>query len=108
MSPEIEKLAKVAVDCGFHIHKGLGPGLLESAYEALLCDALMKRGLHVERQKIIPIRLGEVVLEEGFRADILLENKLLIELKSVERLSAVHGKQLLTYHHYRLFHYHEL
>jgi GxxExxY protein len=97
MKEDIERLARIAVDCGFQIHQNLGPGLLESAYEAILSDLLEKQGILVERQKPIPIRYGNTVLDEGFRADILLENSLLIELKSVERLSAVHGKQVLTY-----------
>ena len=83
---EIEKLARIAVDCGFHIHNKLGPGLLESVYEAILADSLAKRGLAVERQKSIPIQFEGVQFDEGFRADLL-----------VERLSAVHGKQVLTY-----------
>jgi iron complex transport system substrate-binding protein len=94
---EIERLATIAVDCGFWVHEGLGPGLLESVYEASLAYRLAKRGLLIERQKPVPIRLEGVILDEGFRADILVEGKLLIELKSVERTAPVHGKQLLTY-----------
>jgi len=94
---EIERLATIAVDCGFRVHSGLGPGLLESVYEAVLAYSLARRGLIVERQKPVPIRLEGIILDEGFRADLLVEGKLLIELKSVERTAPVHGKQVLTY-----------
>src|SRR3546814_7234434 len=85
------------LDCGYRLHQNLGPGLLESAYEAILADQLVRRGLYVERQKPIPIRYDGLELAEGFRADLMLEGKLLVELKSVERLSPLHSKQVLTY-----------
>ena len=94
---DIEGLASVVIDCGFHLHKNLGPGLLESVYEAIMADQLARRGLSVQRQAAIPIRYDGVELPEGFRADLLIEGILLIELKSVERLSPLHGKQVLTY-----------
>ena len=94
---DVEALATIAVDCGFRVHDALGPGLLESVYEAVLAQALTRRGLLVERQKPIPIRFDGVILDEGFRADLLVEGVLLIELKSVERTAPVHGKQVLTY-----------
>ena len=97
MPVEIERLATIAVDCGFGVHRALGPGLLESVYEAVLAYNLARRGLMVERQKPVPIRLEGVSLDEGFRADLLVEGALLIELKSVERTVPVHGKQVLTY-----------
>tara|TARA_R110000765_G_scaffold404891_1_gene501304 strand:+ start:82 stop:471 length:390 start_codon:yes stop_codon:yes gene_type:complete len=93
----IEEFAKVCVDCGFWLHKELGPGLLESAYEILLCESLKEKGLSVERQRIIPIVFKGRVLDEAFRADLIVENRLLIELKSTERYAPVHAKQLLTY-----------
>lgn len=93
----IEGLATIAVDCGFKVHEGLGPGLLESVYEAVLAQSLVRRGLAVERQKPVPIHFDGVVIDEGFRADLLVEGTLLIELKSVERIAPVHGKQVLTY-----------
>ena len=94
---EIEALATIAVDCGFKVHERLGPGLLESVYEAVLAQSLTRRGLFVERQKPVPIHFDGVILDEGFRADLLVERKLLIELKSVERTAPVHGKQVLTH-----------
>lgn len=94
---DIEGLASIAVDCGLTVHRELGPGLLESAYETVLAALLAQRGLFVERQKLIPIRFRDLVIQEGFRADILVERSLLIELKAVEKLLPVHGKQVLTY-----------
>jgi len=93
----IEELATVAVDCGFHIHKELGPGLLESVYEAILAQTLAEHGLSVLRQQAVPISFRGVVLPEAFRADLIVENALVIEVKSVERNAPVHAKQLLTY-----------
>jgi len=97
VSEALEALAKIAVDCGYKLHEGLGPGLLESVYEACLFAGLSERGLRVERQKPIPIRFNGVVLDEGFRIDLLVENMLVIELKSTEAFMPVHGKQVLTY-----------
>lgn len=94
---ELEALASLVVDCGFHIHKELGPGLLESVYEAVLANRLERRGLKIDRQKPVQIQFDDIVLNEGFRADLLVEDKLLIELKSIERLLPIHGKQTLTY-----------
>ena len=93
----IEELASTAVDCGFHLHKELGPGLLESVYEAVLAEALIERGLSVQRQQPIPIKFRGIALNEGFRADLIVESRLVIEVKSVERNAPVHAKQLLTY-----------
>jgi GxxExxY protein len=94
---DLEELARIAVDCGFRIHKKLGPGLLESVYEAILADGLSRSGLLVERQKPLPISFEGVEINEGYRVDLLVERSLIIEIKSVERLIPVHGKQLLTY-----------
>lgn len=97
MTANVEDLARFVVDCGFRLHRDLGPGLLESAYEAILADQLRRARILVERQKAIPIKYDGVELAEGFRADLLLEGQLLVELKSVERLSPLHSKQVLTY-----------
>lgn len=97
MSEALEQLARTAVDCGYRLHEALGPGLLESVYEACLFHDLSERGLRVERQKRIPIRYGALEIEEGFRADLLVEGRLLIELKSTERHAPVHAKQVITY-----------
>ena len=73
-----------------------GPGLLETIYEVILAYELRKQGLSVERQVPLPIRYDDLVFEEGFRADLLVEGKVLVELKSVERLNRIHSKQVLT------------
>jgi GxxExxY protein len=94
---EIEEIARQAVDCGYQMHTGLGPGLLESVYEVVLAKLLTERGFRVERQKPVPINFEGLQFDEGFRADLLVNGKLLIELKSVENLAPIHGKQVLTY-----------
>ncbi len=93
----IEELSAEVVDAAYHLHRDLGPGLLESVYEVVLAGILEKRGLVVERQKPVPIEFDGIKFDEGFRADILVEGSLVVELKSVETLLPVHGKQLLTY-----------
>lgn len=93
----VEEISAEVVDAAFHLHKNLGPGLLESVYEVVLAKALEKRGLKVERQKSIPIEFDGILFDEGFRADLLVEGIFLVELKSVENLIPVHGKQVLTY-----------
>ncbi|MGC1469170.1 MAG: GxxExxY protein [Sphingorhabdus sp.] len=94
---DVEQLSAIAVDCGLKVHKDLGPGMLESAYEAVLARLLMKRGLSVERQKVIPISYDGLIIEQGFRADLIVEDMQLIELKTVEKLSLVHARQVRTY-----------
>ena len=94
---DLEALATVAIDCGYKLHERLGPGLLESVYEAILFESLVKRGLSVQRQLPIPIVYDDLFINEGFRADIVIEGRLLLELKSVEAVAAVHKKQVLTY-----------
>lgn len=91
------EIAREIVDAAYHIHTTLGPGLLESVYEAVLAYELEKRGLRVDRQKPIPVMYEEVWMEEGFRADLVVEDRVIVELKSVETVSPVHKKQLLTY-----------
>ena len=91
------EIAKIVVDCCFKIHTSLGPGLLESVYEEILCYELKKRGLNIDRQKGLPVLYDELKMELGFRADIIVENKVILELKSLEVLAPVHSKQLLTY-----------
>ncbi len=91
------ELSKVIVDISYKIHTRLGPGLLESVYEAILYHELIKKGLKVERQKPIPVIWDDVYLDIGFRSDLIIENKVIVEIKSVEKLSNAHLKQLLTY-----------
>jgi iron complex transport system substrate-binding protein len=94
--PAIEELAATAVDCGFHIHRELGPGLLESVYEMVLAEGLRQHGLHVEQQRSVPVTFRGMVFSDAFRADLIVESSLIIEVKSVERNAPVHAKQLLT------------
>lgn len=94
---ELERLASIVVDCGYRLHSDIGPGLLESVYEALLAELLKDRGLRAERQVVVPIRYGNLVIDQAFRADLIVEGKLLVELKSTEQVVRVHGKQVLTY-----------
>ncbi len=91
------EIADRIMDAAFLIHRELGPGLLESVYEIVFASYLTSSGLEVGRQVPVPIRFRGLTFEEGFRADLIVENKVIIELKSVERLQAVHAKQLLTY-----------
>jgi len=91
------EIAKIVVDCAYKVHVALGPGLLESVYEAALAYEIQKRGLKVERQLPIPVSYGEVFLEVGFRVDLLVEDKVIVELKSEETNKPVHKKQCLTY-----------
>jgi GxxExxY protein len=91
------ELAKIALDVCFKIHKLYGPGLFESVYEEIVCYELRKINVLFERQKAIPLVHEEVKLDAGFRADIILENKLLLEFKSVEAIADVHYKQVQTY-----------
>lgn len=90
------ELAKVTLDASFRVHTELGPGLLESVYEVILAHELTKLGVPVERQRSIPIKYDGLTFEEGFRADLVVADRLIVELKSVEKLIPVHGKQLLT------------
>ncbi len=91
------EIANVIVDAAFRVHTRLGPGLLESVYEAVLEYELKRRGLRVARQVPLPVVYEEIRLDEGFRADLIIEDKVIIELKSVEQVAPVHKKQLLTY-----------
>jgi GxxExxY protein len=84
-------------DVAFSLHRDLGPGLLESVYEVLLAHAIVESGLRVQRQVVIPIHYKGIQLDEGFRADLIVENSVILELKSVERTNPAHKKQLLTY-----------
>lgn len=91
------KIAGIVVDAAYHVHRKLGPGLLESVYEIVLAHELEKRGLKVERQVPVAIVFDDIRFDEGFRADLIVEDKVIIELKSIENIVPVHKKQLLTY-----------
>ena len=91
------EISKIVVDKCYQIHVALGPGLLESVYEEILYHELKKEKLKVERQKVLPVFWDQIKLELGFRADLIIENKVILELKSVAKIAPVHPKQLLTY-----------
>jgi GxxExxY protein len=91
------EIAKIVVDAATAVHRGLGPGLLETVYEVAFAHELQKRGLQVEQQIPIPIQYDGLKFDEGFRADIIVEQKVVIELKSVEHASPAHKKQIQTY-----------
>lgn len=91
------ELAKIIVDLAYKLHVKLGPGLLESVYEEILFYELIKYGLFTERQKPLPVYWENIKMNIGFRADLIVENRVIVELKSVEQLAPVHPKQLLTY-----------
>jgi len=91
------EIGKLIVNCAIQIHKELGPGLFESVYEAILAHELAQLGLRVERQIPIPVVFHGITFDEGFRADLIIEGKVIVELKSVEAVSKAHKKQVLTY-----------
>ncbi|MCY1632850.1 GxxExxY protein [Marinifilum sp. D737] len=92
-----EIIYKKVLDCAFRVHTALGPGLLESAYEECLFYELCQEGLHVEKQKALPLVYKDVKLESGYRLDLLVESSVIVEIKSVETLNDVHLAQILTY-----------
>jgi GxxExxY protein len=91
------EIGAIVVDCAVQIHMELGPGLLETVYEIVLAHQLQAKGLKVERQVPVPIVYQGIHFDEGFRADIIVDNKVILELKSVERVSKAQKKQVLTY-----------
>ncbi len=92
-----EKIFKKVLDCSFQVHSALGPGLLETAYEHCLYYELIQQGLHVEKQKPLPLVYKEVKLNAGYRIDIFVENKIIVEVKSIEAFTDIHLAQILTY-----------
>jgi GxxExxY protein len=95
--PEVEQAARVTTDAAFKVHKTLGPGLLESVYEACLAHELRQRGIHVETQIALPVIYEGLRLEAGLRLDMLVANQLIVELKAVEKMNSLFEAQLLTY-----------
>jgi GxxExxY protein len=94
---ELNDITAIIVDEAFHLHENLGPGLLESVYEAVLAHRLIRRGLKVTRQVSLPFRCDGVSFDEGFRADLLVEDVVIVELKATEQNHAVHARQVITY-----------
>lgn len=93
----IENIFKRVLDCSFKVHTELGPGLLESAYEKCLFYELRKSGLYVEKQKVLPLVYQEIKLDAGYRIDLLVGEKVIVEIKSVDALADIHLAQILTY-----------
>lgn len=91
------EIGSIVVNAAIRLHQDLGPGLLESVYEAILAQCLKKQGLRVQRQHPVSIEYDGVTFDEGFRADLFVNEKVVIELKSVEKVHPAHKKQLLTY-----------
>jgi GxxExxY protein len=94
---DIEIIFKKILDCSFKVHSALGPGLLESAYEECLFYELISLGFKVEKQKPLPLIYNEIKLEAGYRVDLLVENSIIIEIKSVDTMNNIHLAQILTY-----------
>ena len=94
---EFDPLSREIIGCAIEVHRLLGPGLLESAYEECLTYELLMRGIYIERQKPLPIIYKDIRLDYGYRLDLLVENMIVVELKSVEAISPVHLAQILTY-----------
>jgi len=91
------EIGDILIDTAFYLHKNLGSGLYESVYEAVLAKLLSKKGLHVQRQVAVPIEFEGEHFGEGFRLDLFIERKVIVELKSIEKITDTHKKQLLTY-----------
>jgi GxxExxY protein len=94
---ELNRISERILGAAFAVHTGLGPGLLESAYEACLEYELRTRGLAVERQKTLPVRYKEVLVDAGYRLDLFVEGEVIVEVKSVREIAPIHRAQLLTY-----------
>ena len=97
MSEDYNIISSVVIGSAIEVHKHFGPGLLESVYEEALCYLLLKEGIQIERQKQVPVYFDNLEMGIGFRADIIVENCIIVELKSVETILPVHAKQLMTY-----------
>jgi GxxExxY protein len=94
---ETNQITAAIVDAAYQLHQEVGPGLFESVYEAVLADMLIEKGLPVQRQVAIPINVRGKVYDEGFRADLVVEGCVIVEIKSIDQLGRMHKKQMLTY-----------
>ncbi|MGA0544465.1 GxxExxY protein [Brevundimonas sp. VNH65] len=97
VSPEVNQIGRAVMDAAFAVHRELGPGLLESVYEHCLAGDLSRAGLTVERQVAIPVQYRDERLDVGFRLDILVERRVIVEVKSIDALASIHTAQILTY-----------
>lgn len=96
-TPEMNILSGKVIDCAFHVHKKLGPGLLESAYQQAMAYMLAKEGIPFAKEQTIPVKFEDIFIEAGYRADFIIDGKIIIEMKSAEKLAPIHEAQLLTY-----------
>jgi len=94
---ELNDITAIIVDSAYQIHREVGPELFESVYELVLAAALEGKGLQVARQVPVPIRIGEKIYDEGFRADLIVNGRVIVEIKSIDKLAPVHKKQVMTY-----------
>jgi len=94
---DVNELTELLIGCAIEVHRTLGPGLLESAYEVCLCRELSLRGIHFERQVAIPVEYKGVKLDCGYRADLIVTDMILVEIKAVDQLAPIHDAQLLSY-----------
>ncbi len=92
-----ERIGRQVVDAALAVHRALGPGLLESAYEACLAEEIRRRGLETERQIAVPVIYGDVQIDVGFRLDLLVESRVVVEIKAIDALASIHSAQVLTY-----------
>lgn len=97
VSPEVNQIGRAVMDAAFAVHRELGPGLLESVYEHCLAADLIRAGLSVERQLAIPVSYRGERIDAGFRLDLFIDRKVVVEIKSIDALAAIHTAQLLTY-----------
>ena len=97
VSPEVNSVGRAVMDAAFNVHRELGPGLLESVYELCLAEELTRAGRSVERQVAIPVRYKEAQFDAGFRLDLLVDRKVVVEIKSIDALASIHTAQVLTY-----------
>jgi len=97
VSEDDERIGRIVVDSALAVHRTLGPGLFESVYEACLAEELRQSGLNVERQVGVPVVYGNARLEVGFRLDLLVEKRVVVEIKSIDALASIHTSQVLTY-----------
>ena|SRR5687768_139171 len=94
---DLDDITGAIIEAALHMHRDLGPGLMESVYEVILAGALEQRGFRVERQKVIRFEYRDMVFEEGFRVDLIVDDRVIVEVKSIEQMGRQHVKQLLTY-----------
>ncbi len=97
LSPDEERIGKEIVDCAYKVHSNIGPGLLEKIYETCFCHELSKKGLKFSSQVSVPIKYDGLIFNEGFRIDVLIEDKVICELKAVNEMNPVYESQVLTY-----------